>query len=60
MGTLTLPRRDGLALLVSILGSAEGETRLVGGAVRDTLAGQEVKDIDLATRLAPGEVLTRL
>ena len=60
MGTLTLPSRDGLALLVSILGSAEGETRLVGGAVRDTLAGQEVKDIDLATRLAPGEVLTRL
>lgn len=60
MGTLTLPSRDGLALLVSILGSAEGETRLVGGAVRDTLAGQEVKDIDLATRLAPSEVLTRL
>lgn len=60
MGTLTLPRRDGLALLVSILGSAMGETRLVGGAVRDTLVGQEVKDIDLATRLAPSEVLARL
>ncbi len=60
MGTLTLPRRDGLALLVRILGSTEGETRLVGGAVRDTLAGQEVKDIDLATRLAPSEVLARL
>ena len=60
MGTLTLPHRDGLALLVSILGSGEGETRLVGGAVRDTLAGQEVKDIDLATRLAPDTVLARL
>lgn len=60
MGTLTPPRRDGLALLARILGSGEGETRLVGGAVRDTLAGQEVKDIDLATRLAPEEVLARL
>lgn len=60
MGTLTLPRRDGLALLVGVLGGTEGETRLVGGAVRDTLAGQEVKDIDLATRLAPDKVLARL
>ena len=60
MGALILPGRDKLALLVSILGSAEGETRLVGGAVRDTLAGQEVKDIDLATRLAPDTVLARL
>lgn len=60
MGTLKLPHRDGLTLLASILGGAEGETRLVGGAVRDTLAGQEVKDIDLATRLAPSAVLARL
>ena len=60
MGTLKLPHRDGLTLLASILGGAEGETRLVGGAVRDTLAGQEVKDIDLATRLAPSVVVGRL
>ncbi len=60
MGALKLPDREGLARLARALGSGEGETRLVGGAVRDTLAGQAVKDIDLATRLAPEEVLSRL
>lgn len=60
MGALKLPDREGLARLARALGSGEGETRLVGGAVRDTLAGQAVKDIDLATRLAPEEVLARL
>ena len=60
MGALILPGRQGLAKLVSVLGSGEGETRLVGGAVRDTLAGEEVKDIDLATRLAPQDVVLRL
>ena len=34
--------------------------RLVGGAVRDWLLGLEVADIDLATRLAPADVLARL
>lgn len=52
--------REGLAGLGRILGSDNGDTRLVGGAVRDTLAGEAVKDIDLATRLAPQEVLSRL
>ena len=60
MGALKLPDREGLRQLARILGAREGETRLVGGAVRDTLAGQAVKDIDLATRLAPEEVLARL
>lgn len=60
MGALKLPDREGLGALARILGGREGETRLVGGAVRDTLAGQAVKDIDLATRLAPEEVLARL
>ena len=65
MGTLKLPEarwraREGLALLANTLGSAEGETRLVGGAVRDTLTGQDVKDIDLATRLSPLDVIDRL
>lgn len=60
MENVKLPNRSGLALLVRTLGSEQGETRLVGGAVRDTLAGEEVKDIDLATRLAPEAVLARL
>ena len=34
--------------------------RLVGGAVRDGLLGLEVSDIDLATRLLPQEVMSRL
>jgi len=52
--------RKGLRGLLATLGSAEGETRYVGGCVRDTLLGLPVNDIDLATRLAPDEVLERL
>jgi poly(A) polymerase len=37
-----------------------GNARYVGGAVRDTLLGIEVKDIDLATPLEPPEVVARL
>ncbi len=50
----------GLGLLCRTLGSDEGLVRLVGGAVRDGLAGQSVTDIDLATALSPGEVIARL
>lgn len=39
---------------------ATGETRLVGGIVRDTLLGKDATDIDLATRLTPGEAMARL
>jgi poly(A) polymerase len=53
-------RRPGLPRLLDVLGSAAGETRFVGGCVRDTLIGLEVSDIDLATRLAPEEVMRRL
>ncbi len=42
------------------LGADEGETRFVGGCVRDTLLGLPVSDVDLATRLAPEEVMRRL
>ncbi|OSZ63211.1 polynucleotide adenylyltransferase [Sphingomonas sp. IBVSS1] len=49
----------GTALLAA-LDAAAGETRLVGGAVRDALLGLTVKDIDLATRLTPDEVMRRL
>ncbi|WP_219893984.1 CCA tRNA nucleotidyltransferase [Aquisediminimonas profunda] len=60
MGTVTLPDRVGLRALARILGSLEGATRLVGGAVRDMLAGEPVKDIDLATKLSPQEVIACL
>src|SRR3546814_8215999 len=53
-------KRQGRVRLLRALGAAEGETRFVGGCVRDTLLGIDVSDIDLATRLEPGAVIERL
>ena len=50
--------REDLAALVAALGP--GNLRWVGGAVRDTLIGEPVKDIDAATPLVPDEVMARL
>jgi poly(A) polymerase len=50
----------GIGLVQHALGAEEGLTRFVGGAVRDTLTGLDVKDVDLATRLSPQEVMERL
>jgi poly(A) polymerase len=66
MNRTTLPpvawtRRADLAALVAALDPAgEGLCRWVGGAVRDTLAGIAVKDIDMATSLLPDAVVARL
>jgi poly(A) polymerase len=46
--------------LLDALGGDAGETRYVGGAIRDTLLGIAVSDVDLATRLPPGAVIERL
>ncbi|HYI43134.1 MAG TPA: CCA tRNA nucleotidyltransferase, partial [Sphingomicrobium sp.] len=46
--------------LLDALGAADGLTRYVGGAVRDQLLDIPVRDIDLATRLQPREVVERL
>ncbi|HEX7751397.1 MAG TPA: CCA tRNA nucleotidyltransferase [Novosphingobium sp.] len=51
-------QRKDLAGLVRSLGP--GNARYVGGAVRDTLMGLPVKDIDMATLLPPAEVMARL
>jgi poly(A) polymerase len=51
-------QRPDLARLAAALGS--GNVRWVGGAVRDTLAGIAVKDVDAATPLAPEEATKRL
>ena len=45
-----------LQALLQVL-NAEGETRIVGGAVRNALLGVPVADIDLATTLLPDNVL---
>jgi len=62
---LTLPdaawrRREGLDTLLGALGAADGLARYVGGAVRDTLIGLDVHDIDIATPLAPEDAMRRL
>jgi poly(A) polymerase len=50
---------EGQALLAA-LDAPAGETRLVGGAVRDALNGAAGADIDLATRLTPPQVMARV
>lgn len=50
--------REDLAALVDALGASNA--RYVGGAVRDTLLGLAVKDIDVATPLVPEDVIERL
>ena len=50
-------KRRGLAALIAAL---DGKARFVGGAVRDTLLGLEVKDVDIATPLLPEDVMDRL
>jgi len=52
--------RRGMERLLDALGADEGLTRYVGGAVRDDLLDLPVSDVDLATRLAPEEVVQRL
>lgn len=51
-------KREDLARLIAALGAKNA--RYVGGAVRDTLLGETVKDIDIATLLEPREVMRRL
>ncbi|MBC7520795.1 MAG: CCA tRNA nucleotidyltransferase [Sandarakinorhabdus sp.] len=46
--------------LLQALDADAGETRLVGGAVRDALLGLAGADIDLATRLTPDAVIQRV
>ncbi|WP_323799599.1 CCA tRNA nucleotidyltransferase [Parasphingorhabdus sp.] len=50
-------KRRGLAALIAAL---DGKARFVGGAVRDSLRGAEVKDVDIATPLLPDDVMERL
>ena len=65
MERVTLPPaawrdRAELQELCRVLRADAGDTRVVGGAVRDTLLGCAVSDIDLATRQAPEDVLAAL
>ncbi|WP_414712402.1 CCA tRNA nucleotidyltransferase [Sphingomonas sp.] len=63
--SVTLPdaewrRRAGLDRLGAALGAGDSMARFVGGAVRDTLLGLPVADVDIATRHAPETVIDLL
>jgi poly(A) polymerase len=65
MSTVVLPaaawrEATGLARVVAALGGSADTVRYVGGAVRDTLLGLPVTDVDLATPLRPEMVVARL
>ena len=45
--------------VLAVLNSDGGEARIAGGAVRNALLGVAVADIDVATTLAPQEVVSR-
>jgi poly(A) polymerase len=50
----------GLQRVVSALSDGDNRPRLVGGAVRDCILGLPVADVDLATPIAPNDVVRRL
>ncbi len=53
--------REPATLAVVAALTAEGaELRFVGGCVRDALAGRQVRDVDIATKLTPEAVMSRL
>jgi poly(A) polymerase len=62
---MTLPSLKGapwledakLKRIFAALGQAGGEARVAGGAVRNALLGEPVADIDIATTLAPQEIM---
>jgi len=53
-------KRQGIKRLLNALGAKDGTARFVGGAVRDFLLAVPHDDLDLATTLAPDEVMRRL
>ena len=62
---VTLPKAKwrtsaGMKRLLDALDASKGASRFVGGAVRDTLLGLPVSDLDIATRIQPHEVVERL
>ncbi len=53
--------RPGLQeVLANLFSSADGESFVVGGCVRDALIGRVVSDVDIATPLTPDEVKERM
>ena len=53
-------REEPLPRLIAALDRDGEEARVVGGAVRNTLLGEPIGDVDLATTAVPEEVIRRL
>ena len=53
-------KRPGIRRLLTALDATRDTARFVGGAVRDTMLGHPIEDLDLATTLTPDEVINRL
>ncbi len=53
-------RQHDISRLAELLDGTNGQTRLVGGCVRDGLLNLAINDIDLATKLLPKDVMERL
>ena len=53
-------QNDGLQRLFEVLRRDGEEVRVNGGAVRNSLLGEEIGDVDLSTTLVPQKVLERL
>ena len=52
-------QQGALARLLALLDANGEEARVIGGAVRNTLLGEGVGDIDIATTASPAEVIAR-
>ena len=50
---------ESLQAVLAALNARDGATRIVGGAVRNALFGEPVRDIDLATIFVPDEIIER-
>lgn len=58
--TTTWMRAEPLAKVMAALTQEDREARYVGGAVRNTLLGADVKDVDIATPSTPQHVMRLL
>jgi poly(A) polymerase len=56
---IDLLRRPGVVRVLGVLDGDGEETRIVGGAVRNTLLGRPVADVDLATTALPDVTVDR-
>ncbi|PVB59715.1 CCA tRNA nucleotidyltransferase [Labrenzia sp. 011] len=52
-------RNDAVQAVFSAIEQGGDEARIVGGAVRNTLLGHPVPDVDIATTALPGDVMER-